>query len=47
MLSIDSIETYAYGSSKCLISKKEYIKSSNIIKLYKKRLTVIMLQKKT
>ena len=47
MQSSHSIETYAYGPSKYLISKKEDIKSSNIIKLYKKRLTVTMLQKKT
>ena len=32
MESIDSIETYAYGRSKDLISKKEKIKCNNIIK---------------
>ena len=36
MLSIDSIETYAYGTSKDLLSEKEEIKCSNIIKQYKK-----------
>ena len=33
--SIDSIETYAYGTSKDLIRKKEKIKFNNIIKQYK------------
>ena len=32
MQSIDSIETYAYGTSKDLVSEKEGIKFSNIIK---------------
>ena len=36
MQSIDSIETYAYGTSKDLVSEKKDIKCSNIIKLYKK-----------
>ena len=36
MQSIDSIETYAYGTSKDPESEKEEIKCSNIIKLYKK-----------
>ena len=31
MQSIDSIETYAYGTSKDLVSKKEEIKCNNII----------------
>ena len=35
MQSIDSIETYAYGSSKDQISGKEEIKCNNIIKRYK------------
>ena len=35
MESIDSIETYAYGTSKNLVSEKEEIKCSNIIKRYK------------
>ena len=36
MHSIDSIETYAYRTSKDLVSEKEEIKCSNVIKLYKK-----------
>ena len=32
MESIDLIETYAYGTSKYLVSKKEEIKCNNIIK---------------
>ena len=32
MQSIDSIETYAYGLSKVLVSEKEVIKCNNIIK---------------
>ena len=43
----DSIETHAYGMAKDLVSKKEEIKCNNIIKQYKKRLTLVMLQKKT
>ena len=35
MQSIDSIETYTYGTSKDLVNEKEEIKCSNIIKLYK------------
>ena len=35
MRSIDSIETYAYGTSKDVLSEKEVIKSNNIIKWYK------------
>ena len=35
MQSIDSIETYAYGMSKDLVSEKEMIKCNNIIKRYK------------
>ena len=34
--SIDLIETYAYGTSKDLISEKKEIKCNNIITLYKK-----------
>ena len=45
--SIDSIETYAKRASKDLVCKKEETKCSNIIKQYKKGLTVTMLQKKT
>ena len=43
MQSIDSIETYAYGRIKDLVSEKEEIKYSNIIKRYKKWLTLVML----
>ena len=35
MQSIDSIETYIYGTSKDLISEKEEIKCDNIIKRFK------------
>ena len=35
MKSIDLIETYAYGTSKDLISGKEEIEYKNIIKRYK------------
>ena len=35
MQSIDSIETYAYGTSKDLVSEKEVIKFNNIMKQYK------------
>ena len=42
MHSIDSIEIYAsYGTSKVLVSEKERIKCNNIIKLYKKWLTLV------
>ena len=47
MQSIDSIEAYAYGTSKNIVSKKEEIKCDNIIKQYKKWLTLMTLQKKT
>ena len=36
MQSIDSTETYAYGTKKDLVSEKEEIKCRNIIKRYKK-----------
>ena len=39
MQSIDLIETYAYGTSKDLVSEKKEIKYNNIIKLHKKWLT--------
>ena len=32
MQSFDSIETYAYGTSKDLVSEKEDIKCNNVIK---------------
>ena len=35
MQSIDSIETYAYGTNKDLVSEKEEIKCNNIIKQYR------------
>ena len=35
MQSIDSIETYTYGTSKYLVSEKEEIKCNNVIKRYK------------
>ena len=47
MPSIDSIVTDAYRTSKDFESKKQEIKYSNIIKQYKKLLTLMMLQKKT
>ena len=47
MQSIDSIEAYAYGTSKNIVSKKEEIKCDNIIKRYKKWLTLMTFQKKT
>ena len=47
MQSIDSIETYAYETSKYVVIEKEEIKCNNIIKRYKKWLTLMMLQKKT
>ena len=43
MQSIDSIETYPYGTIKDLVSEKKEIKCSNIIKRYKKILTLMML----
>ena len=35
MQSIDSIETYAYGTSKDLVGEKEEIKCNNVAKQYK------------
>ena len=46
MKSIDSIETYAYGTSKDLVSEKKEIKCNNVIKKYKKWLVLMMLQRK-
>ena len=40
------METYVYGTNKDLLSEKEEIKCNNIIKKYKKVLTLTMLQKK-
>ena len=45
MQSNDSIETYAYGMSKDLVSEKEEIKCNNITKRCNKWLTLTMLQK--
>ena len=45
--SVDSVGTYAYETGKDLISKKEETKCNNIIKQCKKRLVLMMLQKKT
>ena len=36
MQPINSIETYAYGTSKNLVTEKEEIKCNSIIKRYKK-----------
>ena len=36
MQSVDSIETYAYGTGEDVVSEKEENKGSNIIKRYKK-----------
>ena len=36
MQSIDLVHTYAYGTSKNLVSEKDNIKCKNIIKRYKK-----------
>ena len=46
MESTDSIETYTYRTRKDLVNEKEEIKCNNIIKRYKKWLTLMMLQKK-
>ena len=40
---IDSRESYAHGTSKDIIRKNEEIKYRNIIKRYKKWLTLMML----
>ena len=45
MQSIDSIGTYAYGTSKDLVSEKEEIKCDNIMKQHRNDLMI--LQKKT
>ena len=44
--SIDLTKTYAHETSKDLVSEKEEIKCNNIIKQYKKLLTLMILQKK-
>ena len=43
MKSIDSVEIYVYGTNKDVVSEKEEIKCNNIIKRYKKWLTLMML----
>ena len=45
MQSIDSIETYAYGTSKYRVSEREEIKCSNIIKRHKNWLALKKKQK--
>ena len=45
--SIDSIEAYAYRARKGQVFKKEGIKYNDIIRQYKKWLTLMMLKKKT
>ena len=47
MQSIALIEMYAYGTSKEIVSEKEDINCNNILKRWKKWLTLTMLQKKT
>ena len=47
MQSIALIEMYAYGTSKKIVSEKEDINCNNILKRWKKWLTLTMLQKKT
>ena len=47
MQSIDSIKTFAYVTSKDLVSEMEEIKCNNIIKRYKKLLAWMILRKKT
>ena len=46
MQSIDSIETYAYGTSKDLVSEKEEIKCNNIIERYKKMIELECYERK-
>ena len=43
MQSIDLVETNAYETTKDLISEKQESKCNNIIKRYKKWLTLVML----
>ena len=47
MESVDSRETYAYGTTKDPVSEKEDIKCNSIIKWYKKWLALMILQNKT
>ena len=43
MQSIDSIKANAYGTSKDLVSDNEEIKCNNIMKRYKKLVTLMIL----
>ena len=45
--SIDSAETYTYGTKEEIIQRKEESNCDNIIKRYQKWLTMTMLQMKT
>ena len=45
--SMDSIKTYTYGTSKDKIRKNEGVKYKNIIKQYKKWLTLMTLKEKS
>ena len=45
--SMDSIKTFTYGTSKDKIRKNEGINYKNIIKQYKKWLTLMTLQEKS
>ena len=47
MQSVDSIETYAYGTRKYLASEKEEIKCNNIIKRSKRWSTFQTVTKET
>ena len=47
MQSIDSTETYPYGTFKGVVCKREKIKCNNMSKQCKKWLTLMMLKKKT
>ena len=47
MQSVGSIATYAYVTSKDLVSEKQEIEWKNLTKWYKKWLILMMLQKKT
>ena len=46
MRSIDLMEIYTYGTTKAFICKKEKTKCNSIIEQCKKRLTLMILQKK-
>ena len=44
--SIDSVETYAYGTNKEIIDRKKEMKCNSIIKQYQNWLTMTILQRK-